>query len=219
MPPTSAKLPEHDKAHPARIDLSQEPRADLAFRETRRGIVRSFPQTRKSNFQWLPPRGDVPAARGGALAAKAATTTIPIVFETGADPVQLGLVASLNRPGGNITGVTQLGEEIVPKRLELLHELVPAAKIVALLVNPTDPALATSASRAALATAPVLGLELHVLNASGESDFDEVFVSLKELQAGGLVIAPDVLLPATSSGSPRSRSATRHLRSTSIASS
>jgi putative ABC transport system substrate-binding protein len=134
----------------------------------------------------------------GALAAKAATTTIPIVFETGADPVRLGLVASLNRPGGNITGVTQLGVEIVPKRLELLHELVPAAKVVALLVNPTDPALAESASRAALATAPALGLELHILNASSESDFDAVFVSLKELQAGGLVIAPDVLFTSYS---------------------
>ena len=134
----------------------------------------------------------------GALAAKAATTTIPIVFETGADPVQLGLVASLNRPGGNITGVTQLGEEIVPKRLELLHELVPAAKVVALLVNPTDPALTKSASRAALAAAPTLGLELHVLNASSESDFDAVFVSLKELRAGGLVIAPDVLFTSYS---------------------
>ena len=127
-----------------------------------------------------------------ALAAKAATTTIPIVFETGADPIQLGLVASLSRPGGNVTGVTQRNEEVVSKRLELLHELLPAARVIALLVNPTDPGLAEPTTKEALASAHILGLELHVLNASTERDFDAVFAKLIELRAGGLVIGPDV---------------------------
>jgi len=123
-----------------------------------------------------------------ALAAKAATTTIPIVFETGADPVRLGLVASLNRPGGNVTGVTQLNVEVAPKRLQLLHELVPTANVFALLVNPTDPALAETDTRNLQAAAKSLGLELHVLNASTERDFDAVFANLIQLRAGGLVI-------------------------------
>jgi putative ABC transport system substrate-binding protein len=128
-----------------------------------------------------------------ALAAKAATTTIPIVFETGADPVQLGLVASLSRPGGNITGVTQLNWEIIPKRLELLHELLPAAGVMALLVNPTDPANAEMQSREVLAAAHTLGLKLHVLNASTERDFDLVFAKLIHLRAGGLVVGGDAM--------------------------
>jgi ABC-type uncharacterized transport system substrate-binding protein len=105
------------------------------------------------------------------LAAKAATTTIPIVFEVASDPVKLGLVASLNRPGGNITGVTQLAEEVAPKRLELLHELLPSARLIALLVNPTDPVLAEPQTSTALSAARALGLDLHVLNASSEPDF------------------------------------------------
>jgi putative ABC transport system substrate-binding protein len=128
-----------------------------------------------------------------ALAAKAATTTIPIVFETGADPVQLGLIASLNRPGGNVTGVTQMSNEVAPKMLELLHELLPAARVMALLVNPADPALAEINTSKALAAAHTLGLELHVLNASSERDFDAVFAKLIELRAGGLVVGPGVL--------------------------
>ncbi len=124
-----------------------------------------------------------------ALAAKAATTNMPIVFETGGDPVQLGLVASLNQPGGNVTGVTQLNWEVIPKRLELMHELLPSASAIAFLVNPTDSVYAEMQSREALAAAHTLGLGLHVLNAGSERDFDEVFAKLIALRAGGLVIA------------------------------
>src|SRR3954465_9445924 len=124
-----------------------------------------------------------------ALAAKAATTTIPIVFESGSDPVQLGLVASLNRPGGNVTGVAQLAVEVAPKRLELLHELVPTAKVIALLVDPTDPAISKNTKGGAKAAARSLGLELHVLNVSSERDLDAVFTNLVQLRAGGLVIS------------------------------
>jgi putative ABC transport system substrate-binding protein len=126
-----------------------------------------------------------------ALAAKAATTTIPIVFESGTDPVQLGLVASLNRPGGNVTGITNLSVEIGPKRLELLHELVPAARVIGLLVNQADTVLAQAHLRAIQSAANTLGLELQVLNASSEYDFDVAFANLIRLRAGGLVISPD----------------------------
>ena len=126
-----------------------------------------------------------------ALAAKAATTTIPIVFEMASDPVRLGLVASLNRPGGNITGVTQTNLEIAPKLLELLHEFVPAASAIALLVNPANPTVAETQTRQLQAAARALGLELHVLNASTEHDFDGVFAKLIQLRAGGLVIGLD----------------------------
>jgi putative ABC transport system substrate-binding protein len=128
-----------------------------------------------------------------ALAAKAATTTIPIVFEIGGDPVRLGLVASLNRPGGNVTGVTQLNSGLVPKALEVLHELLPTARIVALVVNPADPAVAEAESREALSAAHTLGLELHILNASAEIDLDGIFARLMELRANGLVIGPEAL--------------------------
>jgi putative ABC transport system substrate-binding protein len=121
------------------------------------------------------------------LAAKAATTTLPIVFETAGDPVKLGLVGSLSRPGGNLTGVSSLGEEETPKRLELLHELLPTARVMALLVSPVEP-LAGDQVRASLAAAKTLGLELHVLNASIERDFDAAFAKLTELRAGGLKI-------------------------------
>ena len=129
-----------------------------------------------------------------ALAAKAATMTIPIVFETGADPVTLGLVASLSHPGGNITGVTQTNVEIAPKRLQLLHEVIPAAKILGLLVNPNDGALAESYTREVQAAAGSLRLELPILNASTVSDFDGLFAKLFQLGAGGLVISGGAFL-------------------------
>jgi putative ABC transport system substrate-binding protein len=124
------------------------------------------------------------------LPAKAATATIPIVFTIGFDPVAAGLVASLHRPGGNITGLTSLNLEIGPKRLELLHELVPAAAVIALLANPTNPN-AETLSGDLQAAAGALGLQLHVLHASIEPDFDTVFASLAQRQAGALVIGAD----------------------------
>ena len=123
------------------------------------------------------------------LAAKASTSAIPIVFTTGGDPVKLGLVASLDRPGGNVTGVTQLSVEIAPKRLELLHELAPRASTIALLVNPSDPAQAEPILRASQAAAQGFGLDLRVLNVSAESEFDGVFANVNQLRAGGLVIS------------------------------
>jgi putative ABC transport system substrate-binding protein len=133
----------------------------------------------------------VPASTPGALAAKAATATIPIVFYIGLDPVELGLVASLSRPGGNLTGVTSWNVQVGPKRLELLHQLVPTATIMALLVNPTSPDLAKADSREQQAAARELGLQLHVLHASNPHDFDTVFATLAQLRAGGLVIGTD----------------------------
>jgi len=131
-----------------------------------------------------------------ALAAKAATASIPIVFGTAGDPVDLGLVASLHRPGGNVTGVTSLNIEVEPKRLELLHELLPSVSTIALLVNPAVPALAERSSRIAQVAAQTLGLQLHVVYASNDRDFDAIFERLIQLHAGALVIAPDNLFTA-----------------------
>jgi putative ABC transport system substrate-binding protein len=131
--------------------------------------------------------GSTPAA----LAAKAATTTIPIVFFVGADPLQLGLVTSLSRPGGNVTGVTSLNSELIAKRVELLHEAVPGASSVALLVNPTNPSFNEPAIKDADAAARSLGLKFDVLYASAERDFDTIFATLTRLGTGGLVIHAD----------------------------
>jgi putative ABC transport system substrate-binding protein len=135
-----------------------------------------------------------------ALAAKAATETIPIIFETAADPVQIGLVASLNRPGGNVTGVTQTNLEVAPKRLEILHELLPAATVMAFLVDPSDPAVAETSVTQMTTAAGTLGLKLHVLNASSESDFDAVFAKLSQLGASALVISAGTAIFASRSG-------------------
>ena len=128
-----------------------------------------------------------------ALAAKAATSTIPVVFQVGTDPVAAGLVASLVRPGGNVTGVTNLNTELGPKRLELLRELIPTANTIALLVNPTSPFVTENISRELQSAARTLGLQLHILNASTERDFDKVFETLLQLRADALVIAPDAM--------------------------
>jgi putative ABC transport system substrate-binding protein len=137
-------------------------------------------------------RASVIAAMGtpAAPAAKAATGTIPIVFRIGVDPVELGLVASLNRPGGNLTGVVSLNVELEQKRLELLHELVPAASTMAALVNSTSPNAQTQ-TRDLQAAAGALGLRLHVLGASSDRDFDKIFQTVTELKAGALLIAAD----------------------------
>src|SRR5215471_18189176 len=121
----------------------------------------------------------VATSASATLAAKAATTTLPIVFETAADPVKLGFVGSLSRPGGNLTGVSQLGEEEAPKRLELLRELLPTARIMALLVNPAEP-IARDQVSVSLAAAKTLGLELNVINASIERELDAAFAKLTE---------------------------------------
>jgi putative ABC transport system substrate-binding protein len=132
-----------------------------------------------------------PGSTPAAIAAKAATSTIPIIFWVGSDPIELGLVASLNRPGGNLTGVTTLNVGLVAKRVELLHEVVPGISSIALLINPTSPVLTKISIGDAQAAARSLGLELHVLNASTERDFDVVFANLVQLRAGGLVIGTD----------------------------
>ena len=132
-----------------------------------------------------------------AVAAKAATATIPIVFTGGNDPVRLGLVASLNRPGGNLTGVTNLNIELGQKRVQLLHELLPKSIVVALLVNPTN-AVAEIQSKDLQAAARTLGLQLRIANASAERDFDATFATLSQEQVRGLVIGTDGFLVSQS---------------------
>jgi putative ABC transport system substrate-binding protein len=124
------------------------------------------------------------------IAAGAATTTIPIVFQIASDPVQLGLIASMSRPGGNLTGSTSLNVEVATKRLELLHEVAPQAMVLALLVNPTN-FNADGLVRDTHAAAASLGLELHVQNATTDREIDAAFTTMMQIKAGGLVISPD----------------------------
>jgi putative tryptophan/tyrosine transport system substrate-binding protein len=139
-------------------------------------------------------QGGVPPAK----AAKAATTTIPVIFTTGGNPVEAGLVASLNRPGGNLTGETDLGGELGPKRLEILHEMTPTAKEVAFLVNPANPYDLDALPGMVREAATVLGLNFQVLRASAEQEFDGLFANLRNAQVGALVISPDTLFVARS---------------------
>jgi putative ABC transport system substrate-binding protein len=146
--------------------------------------------------------GSTPAA----LAAKAATATIPIVFNVGGDPVELGLVASLNRPGGNTTGVTGLSVEVGAKRLEVMHELIPAATAFAVVVNPATP-IAKIEAQDLQRAAGILGLQLHVLEASSETDFEAVFAAVTQLKAAGLLISTARCSPAGPIGLPHLRCA------------
>jgi putative tryptophan/tyrosine transport system substrate-binding protein len=130
------------------------------------------------------------ATAPASLAAKTATTTIPIVFWTGSDPVALGLVASLGKPGGNITGVATLAEEVDPKRLEVLHGLVPTVKVIGAFVNPASP-IAETQTQDFNSAARRLGLQIRVLNVSAERDFGSAFASLIQMGAGALIIGPD----------------------------
>ena len=136
--------------------------------------------------------GDVPA-----LLAKGATTTTPIVFLTGYDPVKSGLVTSLNRPGGNVTGATVIAGELGPKRLELLRDLVPQARVIGLMINPNNPASEPDIATIQ-AAARVIGCQIHVLNASSEQEVEKAFTTLAQLKVGGLLVNPDPLFQKSS---------------------
>ena len=187
-----------------------------AFREGLRSVGYVEGQNVKFEYRWAEAHtGRLPELAGvlvrdrvavlvtaggtaSALAAKAATGEIPIVFGIGTNPVELGLVASLNRPGGNVTGVTSLNIELAPKRLDLLHELLPTVTSMALLVNPAVPALAESVARLSQAAAQGLGLQLHIVRANSDREFDAIFEQLVQRRVGALVISPDNFFTARS---------------------
>jgi putative ABC transport system substrate-binding protein len=135
----------------------------------------------------------VATSTASVLAAKAATQTIPIVFEAAVDPVEAGLVASLNRPGGNLTGISTLSIAVMAKRLELLHELIPAATSIAVLVNPTNAVFAETQRRELQIAAGILGVHLLILNASDPSEFEAAFATLVHERASGLVESGEAL--------------------------
>jgi putative ABC transport system substrate-binding protein len=135
-----------------------------------------------------------PQSTAAVLAAKAATSTIPIVFGTGSDPIQAGLVTSLNRPGGNSTGVTFMNVEITAKRLGLLHELLPKARRFAVLINPENPAIGEPVAKDATSAASSMGQEIDVVNASTNHEIDEAFATFKQNRDAALLVAPDTLL-------------------------
>ena len=136
----------------------------------------------------------VPQSTPGALAAKAATKTIPIVFGTGGDPIQAGLVTSLNRPGGNVTGITFMNADITAKRLGLLHELLPNATRFAVLVNPNNPVIAKTVANDAATAAASIGREVEIVNASTNREIDEAFATFKQSRIDALLVAPDTLM-------------------------
>ena len=131
-----------------------------------------------------------PGGAPAALAAKSVTSTIPIIFEMGADPLAIGLVETLKRPGANLTGVTSLNVQVTPKRLEILHEVVPKAAVIAVLLNPTSPTTGSQLKNLQAAS-DALGVRLHILHASTQQDFAAVFETLAQVRPGGLVVASD----------------------------
>jgi putative ABC transport system substrate-binding protein len=135
-----------------------------------------------------------PQSTAAVAAAKTATTTIPIVFGTGADPVQAGLVASLNRPGGNVTGISFMNVELAAKRLGLLHELLPGAARFAVLINPNNPLIAGPFMADVQSAALTIGGQVEVLTATSNREIDSSFASLVQRRAEGLLVAPDTLL-------------------------
>jgi ABC-type uncharacterized transport system substrate-binding protein len=152
------------------------------------------------------------------VAAKAATTTIPVVFHTGIDPVKAGFVASLNRPGGNLTGVVTLSVDTGQKRLELIHEIIPAATTLGLLLNPANKVVTESQLKDIQTGACAFGLQLRVLNASTAREIEDAFANLKQMRVGGLVISTDGFSSAIANSLLYWRSATRCQRSFNIAS-